>query len=172
VGQDEVNQKSNRERESTMSGSVNEVILLGTLGKAPEIKHTQGGTAIARFSLATDQSWKDQAGEKQQRTEWHNVVAWRKLAEICGHYLTKGKQVYIEGKLQSRSWEKEGTKHAVTEIVADQLVMLGGKNGESAWNLSTAAGVTNVTSQDKNPEAELEITDEDIPFLEQPHPTL
>ena len=86
-----------------MSGSVNKVILLGRLGKDPEVKYTQAGTAVARFSIATDETWKDKAGEKQQRTEWHNVVAWRKLADICGQYLTKGRQVYIEGKLQSRS---------------------------------------------------------------------
>src|SRR4029077_4331181 len=111
-----------------MSGSDNKAILLGRLGKDPEVKYTEAGRAVARFSVATDETWKDQAGEKQQRTEWHNVVAWRKLADICGQYLTKGKQVYIEGKLQSRSWEKDGTKHTITEVVADQLVMLGGKN--------------------------------------------
>jgi single-strand DNA-binding protein len=100
-------------REPTMLASVNKVILLGRLGKDPEVKYTQDGTAVARFSIATDDTWKDQSGEKQQRTEWHNVVAWRKLAEICGQYLTKGKQVYIEGKLQDRSWEKDGAKQTV-----------------------------------------------------------
>jgi single-strand DNA-binding protein len=141
-----------------MSGSVNKVILLGRLGKDPEVKYTQGGTAVARFSIATDETWKDQAGEKQQRTEWHNVVAWRKLAEICGQYLTKGKQVYIEGQLQSRSWEKDGTKHMVTEVLADQLVMLGGKNGEAR---SESQGKM---SDGRKAETDLEITDDDIPF--------
>ena len=80
-----------------MASSVNKAILIGRLGKDPETKFTQGGVAIARFSLATDESWKDQNGEQQQRTEWHNIVAWRRLAEICGQYLMKGKLVYIEG---------------------------------------------------------------------------
>jgi single-strand DNA-binding protein len=141
-----------------MSGSVNKVILLGRLRKDPEVKYTQGRTAVAHFSVATDETWKDQAGEKQQRTEWHNVVAWRKLAEICGQYLTKGKQMYIEGKLQSRSWEKDGVKHMVTEVVADQLVMLGGKNGEAR---SESQGKM---SDGKKAETDLEITDDDIPF--------
>ncbi|MGH9426527.1 MAG: single-stranded DNA-binding protein, partial [Terriglobia bacterium] len=98
-----------------MANSVNKVILVGRLGKDPELKYTQGGTPVVKFSLATDETWKDQSGEKQQRTEWHNVVAWRKLAEICGQYLNKGKLVYIEGKLQTRSWDdKEGHKRYTT----------------------------------------------------------
>ena len=109
-----------------MANSVNKVILVGRLGKDPEMKHTSGGTPVTHFSLATDEIWKDAQGEKQQRTEWHNIVAWGKLAEICGDYLKKGRLVYIEGRLQTRSWEeKDGTKRSTTEIRADEMVMLG-----------------------------------------------
>lgn len=140
-----------------MSNSVNKVILVGRLGKDPEVKYTQGGTAIARFSLATDEVWKDQSGEKQQKTEWHNIVAWNKLAEICGQYLAKGRLVYIEGRLQTRSWEdKEGNKRTTTEIRADNMVMLGGKPDEARAEKSHS------TTPD-NP-ADPEITDNDVPF--------
>ena len=85
-----------------MANSVNKVILVGRLGKDPEVKYTQGGTAVAKFTLATNEVWKDQNGEKQERTEWHNIVAWNKLAEICGQYLNKGGRVYIEGRTPDR----------------------------------------------------------------------
>jgi single-strand DNA-binding protein len=116
-----------------MANSVNRVILVGRLGKDPETKRTPGGTPVAHFSLATDEVWKDQQGDKQQRTEWHNIVAWGKLAEICGDYLKKGRLVYIEGRLQTRSWEeKDGTKRSTTEIRADEMVMLGSGRVEDA----------------------------------------
>ncbi|MCI0422481.1 MAG: single-stranded DNA-binding protein, partial [Acidobacteria bacterium] len=112
-----------------MSGSVNQVTLVGRLGKDPELKYTQGGDAVANFSVATDETWKDKSGEKQQRTEWHNIVAWKKLAEICGQYLRKGSQVLIQGRLQTRKWEdKDGNTRYTTEIVASNLVMLGKKD--------------------------------------------
>ncbi len=109
-----------------MSGSINKVILVGRLGRDPEIKYTAGGQALARFSLATDESYKDRnSGEQKQRTEWHNIVAWRRLAEICGEYLTKGKLVYIEGRLRTRKWEdREGNKRSTTEIEAREMQML------------------------------------------------
>ena len=114
-----------------MATSVNKVILIGRLGKDPEVKFTQGGVSYARFSIATDETWKDQGGERQQRTEWHNIVAWRKLADICGQYLTKGKLIYIEGHLQTRSWEdKDGSKRYMTEVQTDTMVMLSGGNSE------------------------------------------
>jgi len=110
-----------------MARGLNKVTLIGNLGKDPELKYTNSGVAVATFSLATSDSWKDQEGNMQERTEWHNIVAWRKLAEICGQYLKKGSQVYIEGKIQTRSYnDKEGVKKYITEIVADQLLMLGG----------------------------------------------
>ncbi len=113
-----------------MARGLNKVTLIGNLGKDPELKYTNSGVAVATFSLATSDSWKDQEGNMQERTEWHNIVAWRKLAEICGQYLKKGSQVYIEGKIQTRSYnDKEGVKKYITEIVADQLLMLGGGGG-------------------------------------------
>src|SRR5512147_2407928 len=105
-----------------MAKSLNKVMLIGNLGKDPELKYTPSGVAVATFSMATSEQWKDQDGNAQERTEWHNIVAWRKLAEIVGEYLKKGKKVYIEGKLQTRNYEKDGVKRYVTEIVADQLI--------------------------------------------------
>ena len=114
--------------------SVNKVILVGNLGKDPELRYTPAGVAVATFSLATSERFKDRNGESQEKTEWHNIVAWRQLAEICGKYLHKGKQVYIEGKIQTRSYDdRDGNKRYITEIVADQMQMLGrlGEEGGS-----------------------------------------
>jgi len=139
-----------------MSGSVNKVILIGRLGKDPEVKYTQSGLAVARFTMATDETRKDASGERQQKTEWHNIVAWDKLAEICGQYLNKGKQVYNEGRIQTRSYEdKESKKRYITEIRADNMVMLGSR-GEGSPAEKPSAGST--------AQAGGEITDEDIPF--------
>ncbi|MES2499584.1 MAG: single-stranded DNA-binding protein, partial [Pseudomonadota bacterium] len=99
--------------------SVNKVILVGSLGRDPEVKYMANGEAVANFSMATSENWKDKAGVKQEKTEWHNVVAYRKLAEIIGEYLKKGSPVYIEGKLQTRKWEKDGVTRYSTEIIAD-----------------------------------------------------
>ena len=105
--------------------SVNKVILIGNLGKDPEIRTTPQGTSLARFSVATTTNWKDSSGARQEKTEWHDVVAWEKLAQICGEYLHKGKMVYIEGSLQTRSWEDQaGQKRYKTEIKANNVVML------------------------------------------------
>jgi single-strand DNA-binding protein len=105
--------------------SVNKVILIGNLGKDPEIRTTPQGTSLARFSLATTTAWKDASGAKQERTEWHEIVAWEKLAQICGEYLHKGKMVYVEGSLQTRSWDDQnGQKRYKTEIKASNVVML------------------------------------------------
>ncbi|HTR80085.1 MAG TPA: single-stranded DNA-binding protein [Bacteroidota bacterium] len=117
-----------------MAKSLNKVQLIGNLGKDPELKYTSAGVAVATFSLATSDSWKDQEGNMQERTEWHNIVAWRKLAEICGEWLKKGKRVYIEGKIQTRSYEKDGVKRYMTEIVADQMIMLDGGGGSRPTN--------------------------------------
>ena len=104
--------------------SLNKVMLIGNLGKDPELKYTASGVAVCTFSMATAESWKDAEGNQQERTEWHNIVAWKKLAEICGEWLKKGKRVYIEGRIQTRSYEKDNVKRYVTEIVADQMLML------------------------------------------------
>ncbi len=147
-----------------MAGSVNKVILIGRLGKDPELKYTSGGTPVARFTLATDETFKDRSGEQQRRTEWHTIVAWRKLAEICGEYLTKGKQVYIEGSIQSRQWEDQsGNKRTSYEIVARQMTMLGSRaDSERASASSAEQGPADRPPEEPSPEPD--ITDEDIPF--------
>jgi single-strand DNA-binding protein len=112
--------------------SVNKVILVGNLGKDPEVRYMPNGEAVCNFSIATTDSWKDKAGEKQERTEWHNIVMYRKLAEIAGEYLKKGSPVYVEGRLQTRKWQtKEGQDRYTTEIISDQMQMLGGKGSSS-----------------------------------------
>ncbi len=106
--------------------SVNKAIIVGNLGRDPEMRYTQNNTPVATFSVATTDQWTDKNGERQERTEWHRVVAWARLAEICGQYLQKGKQVYIEGRLQTREWEDQnGQKRYTTEIVAREMQMLG-----------------------------------------------
>ncbi|MBI2368997.1 MAG: single-stranded DNA-binding protein [Deltaproteobacteria bacterium] len=111
--------------------SVNKVILIGRLGADPEVRYTSSGTAVANFNLATNETWVNKNGERQERTEWHRIVAWGKLGEICREHLAKGKQVYIEGRLQTRSWDdRDGNKRHTTEIVATNMVMLGSP-GES-----------------------------------------
>lgn len=119
--------------------SVNKVILVGNLGKDPELRYTPSGAAVATFSLATTNPFKDKEGNKQ--TEWHNIVAWRQLAEICGKYLHKGKQVYIEGRIQTRSYDdRDGNKRYITEIVADQMQMLGSRDDQGGGQQSGADG--------------------------------
>jgi single-strand DNA-binding protein len=123
------------------SRSVNKVILIGNLGKDPELRYTSSGVAVATFSVATNESWKDTEGNTQERTQWHNVVAWRKLAEICGEYLKKGGQLYLEGRLQYRNYDdKNGVKRYVTEIVMDEMVMLGGRGGGQSASAPEAGG--------------------------------
>ncbi|MBI5471771.1 MAG: single-stranded DNA-binding protein [Ignavibacteriae bacterium] len=114
-----------------MAKGLNKVMLIGNLGKDPELRYTSSGVAVATFSMATTESWKDQDGNQQEKTEWHNIVAWRKLAEICGEWLKKGKRVYIEGRIQNRSYDDKNTgqKRYITEIVADNMIMLDGGGG-------------------------------------------
>jgi len=156
-----------------MAGSVNKVILIGRLGKDPEIKYTPSGAPVAKFSLATDEVFKDRSGEQQKHTEWHNIVAWNKLAEICGEYLTKGKQVYIEGSIRSRQWEDQsGNKRTSYEIVARQMTMLGSRADTERAAAATAAPAEQAAGAPlrgeaapaSEPPAASEITDEDIPF--------
>ena len=113
--------------------SVNKVILIGNLGKDPEVRHLEGGVAVARFPMATSETFKDKQGQRQERTEWHNIVVWRGLAEVAEKYLKKGNSVYIEGKLRTNNYQdKEGIQRYSTEIVADQMTMLGGPSGGSS----------------------------------------
>ena len=109
---------------------INKAILIGRLGSDPEVRYTPSGVAVANFSIATSEEWKDRdTGEKKERTEWHRIVAWRRLGEICGEYLSKGRQVYIEGRIQTRDWEdRDGNKRYTTEIVATDVQFLGGRD--------------------------------------------
>jgi len=112
---------------------VNKVILVGRLGRDPEVRYTPDGTAVANFSIATSEEWRDKnSGEKKERTEWHRIVAWRRLGEICGQYLTKGREVYVEGRLQTRSYEQDGTTKYMTEIIASTVQFLGGRDDAGA----------------------------------------
>jgi len=154
--------------------SVNKVILIGNLGKDPEVKYTPQGTPVAKITLATNERFKGKDGNWQDRTEWHNVVLWQRLAEIAGEYLKKGGKVYIEGRLQTRSWDDKqtGQKKYMTEVVANDLVLLGGR-GEGAEHAGGSRGApagSNNFAQSAPPEADQApagsspITDEDIPF--------
>jgi single-strand DNA-binding protein len=144
-------------------GSVNKVILIGNLGKDPELRTTPQGTSLARFSVATTSVWKDSSGAKKEKTEWHDVVAWERLAQICGEYLHKGKQVYVEGSLQTRSWEDQnGQKRYKTEIKANNVVMLGSRDASRAGagaGADAAPGPREVSEV-----AEPPAYDDDVPF--------
>src|SRR3954464_5840642 len=125
-----------------MSMSVNKVILVGRLGQNPEVRYTPSGAAVANFSVATNESWTDKSGQKQERTEWHRIVVWGKLAELCSQYLTKGRQVYVERRLQTRQWEdKYGGKRYTTEVIAATVQFLdkmgGAEKGSSMDYLAT-----------------------------------
>ncbi len=128
-------------------------MLIGRLGGDPELRYTQGGTAVSRFSLATNETWKDkQTGENRDKTTWHKVVVWGRMAEVVSEYLAKGRQVYVEGRIENRSWEdNEGQKKYITEINADKVIFLGGK------------GDTSASVQDDNFSTD-DIIDDDIPF--------
>lgn len=137
---------------------VNKVILIGNLGKDPELRYTPGGQAVASFSLATGEKWKDKDGVMQDRTEWHNIVVWGRQAEIAKNYLSKGRQIYIEGRIQTRSWEdKDGNKRYTTEIVAQRLNFLGSREQSSA-------SADAETPPPVPPETELAGEDDDLPF--------
>ena len=111
-----------------MAGSINKVILIGRLGRDPEMRYTPGGKAVTNFTMATSESWKDDSGEKQEHTEWHRIVIWGKMAELADKHLSKGSQVYIEGKISTKEWtDKEGVKRYTTEIVASHMTFLGEK---------------------------------------------
>lgn len=155
-----------------MSG-VNKVIIIGRLGTDPETKTVGTGSAVTRMSVATSESWVDRDGQKQERTEWHRVVVWGKLAEICGKYLSKGRQVFVEGRLQTRSWEdNQGQKKYTTEVVATNVQFLGAQNsandsyGASQSNNNFASGGSNSNANpfdDFGPEPSFD-SSEEIPF--------
>ena len=148
--------------------SVNRVILIGNLGKNPELKYTTSGTAVCSFSMATTERFKDRDGTKQEKVEWHSIVVWRQLAEICGKYLAKGSQIYCEGKIQTRSYDdRDGNKKYITEIVMDQMRMLGSRETSSSGSNHRSDGQTpSKTGQSEgggNDEPYFN-PDEDLPF--------
>ena len=137
---------------------VNKVILVGHIGKDPEVRYLEGGVAVANFSLATSESYKDKSGNKVESTEWHNIVMWRGLAEVAEKMLKKGMQIYIEGRLRTRSWDdKEGHKRYTTEILADNMVMLGRKENNPQPDLTQ-------TSHTATPPTITNNTTDDLPF--------
>jgi single-strand DNA-binding protein len=145
---------------------LNKVMIIGRLTRDPEMRATPNGANVVSFSVATGFTWTDQSGQKKEQTEFHNVVAWRKLAEIIAQYLKKGSQVYIEGRLQTRSWEgQDGKKNYRTEIVADNMIMLGSKGSGSG---QAAAPMQSESPAQSSPAApsvpEIQIDDSDIPF--------
>jgi single-strand DNA-binding protein len=160
--------------------SVNKVILVGRLGRDPETRFTSGGQAVANFSVATDETYKDRNGERQKRTEWHKIVVWGKQAEIAQQYLKKGSLIFIEGRIQSREWQdKEGQKRTSFEIVATNFRMLGGRGDGMAAGASASVGGgapaaarsggddfdhSAAPAEDFSPTSGPEISDEDIPF--------
>ena len=155
-----------------MAKSVNKVILLGNVGKDPEIRSTPGGTMVANFSLATSDRFQDQQGNWQDRTEWHNLVAFKRTAEIIRDYVKKGSKLYVEGKIQTRTWDdKEGVKHYKTEILVNDLSLLSGREeGSGGYSRSTSSS-SSAASFDQRPPAgqddvaqSAEISDDDIPF--------
>jgi single-strand DNA-binding protein len=148
--------------------SLNKVMLIGRLGKDPEIRYTQDGAPVASFSLATSEFWTDKSGTRQERTEWHNIVAWNKLADLSKRYLAKGRQVYIEGRIRTREWDdRDGNKRRTTEIIASQMVLLGSR----PEGMEAAVAPMQRGAPENEPglapssgSADVEITDDDIPF--------
>jgi single-strand DNA-binding protein len=143
--------------------SVNKVILVGNLGKDPEVRFTPSGRAVAKFSIATTESWMDQESGRQERTEWHNIVVWGKQAESCGQYLAKGRQVFVEGAIRSRSYDdKEGNKRYITEIIAQRVQFLGGGGGRGASADSGGGGAAAGGNFDEFGGGQ--IPEDDVPF--------
>jgi len=148
-------------------GSVNKVILVGNLGRDAELRYTPGGAAVATLNMATTEVWNDKSGQRQEKTEWHRVVLWGKTAESLNEYLTKGKQIYVEGRLQTRQWDdKDGNKRYTTEIRGDRIVLLGGGGGRGA---ASGGGERSASSGGgdfggASPDSSAPLTDDDIPF--------
>ena len=152
---------------------MNKVILVGNLGRDAELRYTPGGAAVATLNMATTEVWNDKAGQRQEKTEWHRIVLWGKTAESLNEYLTKGKQIYVEGRLQTRQWDdKDGNKRYTTEIRGDRIVLLGGGGGGGRGGGGMARGGSDEStgghapsSPSSGPEpSEQPLTDDDIPF--------
>ncbi|MBU4315506.1 single-stranded DNA-binding protein [Patescibacteria group bacterium] len=144
-----------------MSASLNKAMVIGNLTRDPELRQTGSGQAVCSFGVATNRTWKDASGEKQEQTEFHNIVAWGKLAEIINQYLKKGNKIFVEGRLQTRDWEgQDGVKRYRTEIVAENMVMLGGKGDSTSFGSGPDASAPIINVPSANDEIKLE----DIPF--------
>jgi len=151
--------------EKIMARSVNKVILVGNVGKDPEVRYTPSNQAVANFTLATSESWKDQSGKMTERTEWHNLVVWGKLAEICQEYVKKGHKLYVEGRLQTRSWDdkESGAKRYTTEIVVSDMLMLTSKSGSSG-DYDSFAPAAGGSKPDSFGAPSAALSDDDLPF--------
>jgi single-strand DNA-binding protein len=146
---------------------VNKVIIVGNVGRDPEVRYTQSGKAVASFSVATSERFQDKDGQNQERTEWHRVVAWGRLAEICGEYLRKGKQIYVEGRLQTRDWEdKDGHKRYTTEVIANVMQMLGRRGEDGGGSMSDEGSSRGSSGGDPLSQAPAGggASDDEIPF--------
>lgn len=144
--------------------SLNKVMILGRLGQEPELKYTPAGAPVCNFSVATSENWTDKNGQKQERTEWHRIVVWNKLAELCNQYLSKGRQVFIEGRLQTRSWDdKDGNKRYTTEINASTVQFIGGQ-AQAGQNQESAPAYANNDEPTYIPSQNANFAAEDIPF--------
>jgi single-strand DNA-binding protein len=148
--------------------SVNKVILIGNLGADPELRYTNTGTAVANFRIATNEVWTDKNGEKQERTEWHQIVVWGKQGENCGKYLKKGRPVFVEGRLQTRSWEDQsGNKRYTTEVVAQAVQFLGGRGESGGADSSWESSGSQTNFSDESPDVTVpssSASDDDLPF--------
>ena len=145
--------------------SLNKIILIGHLGKDPEIRYTPDGSPVATFSLATSENWTDKNGSRQEHTEWHNIVAWNRLADLSKKFLTKGRQVYVEGRLRSREWtDREGGKRRTTEVIASQMVLLGSRPQNTDAGMQPMETTGRTPAEPDQAFGDTGITDSDIPF--------
>ncbi len=144
---------------------INKVILVGNLGQDPEMRYTPGGTGVCSFSVATNERWTGKDGSKQEKTQWHRIVVWGKLGELCSQYLTKGRTVYIEGRIEYRDWnDKEGNKRTSTEIIASNVQFLGGGAGKGPREAGETPRASSSAPASSNQDNLPEFEDEDIPF--------
>ena len=145
--------------------SLNKVMLIGNLGRDPEIRYTPDGSPVANFSLATSENWTDKSGSRQEHTEWHTIVAWNRLADLCKKYLSKGRQVYVEGRIRTREWnDREGNKRRTTEVIATQMVLLGSRTQSADTGTQPIDTATRADSEQDASFDDIGITDSDIPF--------
>jgi single-strand DNA-binding protein len=145
--------------------SLNKILLIGNLGKDPEIRYTPDGSPVATFSLATSESWTDKNGSKQEHTEWHTIVAWNRLADLSKRFLSKGRQVYIEGRLRSREWnDRDGNKRRTTEVIATQMVLLGSRSQTAEAGVQPMEAASRIAPEPDPGFGDVGITDSDIPF--------